>query len=443
MPCSWIRLALAALAGCSSSAEPRAPIASPLLAGAPIRSVALFKNGLGYVRREARVAPGASAVELLLPVPTHGTFSIGADPALATVSSAVARAGAASGTALAASLLELLRANPGREVELTLAEGATVRGQLLSAGEPPVQRPNPYGYYSPTPADTAVVLLETAAGSVALRGDEVRRVSSSGPPLEHRKTERRALLSVQLERASPDEIPLELASLERGWSWAPSYSIQLEEGRAWVELRAAVFAETGDLEDATLQFVTGFPNLRFAHADDPLALQCDLEAFLAALGRPQDGRPATAQQAVLANVAVPDLEPVASLLEELAGQEAGDLFVVERAGVTLRRGERGLYTLFRCEVPCQHVYRWTIEDRAEEQPDWWHRQHGWEKLPPQEEIWHSVRLQNDSAQPWTTAPAATTEKGFLLGQDILHYTAAGARATVLITRAVDVQAERS
>ncbi len=418
--------------------------AGPARVAAPVQSVALFKNGLGVARRAVRVPPGVREVEIQLPVPTHGTFSIGSDPARVALSSAVAREVELPDLAPASSLIELLRANLGREVELTLADRAMV-GRLLSAGVAPTPRFDPYraysSYYYP-PAVSDVVVLGTAQGTVALRGSDVMRVSAGGAPLEVRRSVPRALLELTLDPKSAQEIPLELTSLERGWSWAPSYSIELGEDRARLAARAVVFDEVEDLENATLRFVTGFPNLRFAHVPDPLALQGDLEAFLAALGRAPDSRPMAAQQVVMANVAQPDTGTPAGLPEELAGQEAGDLFVIERRGVSLKRGERLLCALFQAEVPCRHVYQWEIRDRAEERPDWW-RQSDQDEKPLQEEIWHSIRLQNDTPQPWTTAPAMTTRDGLVLGQDILHYAATGALTTVRITRAVDVQAART
>jgi hypothetical protein len=409
---------------------------------APIRSVALFKNGLGFVRREARAARGARQVELRLPIPTHGTFTIASDPELVRLSSAVARAGQAADAVLALNLLELLRANLGREVELTLAEGQKVAGRLLSAGEPEPDWRDPYRYYyGGYPRQSDIVLLSTAEGSMALRGNDVQRVSARGAPLESHRSVPRALLDLAFDAPLERETPLAVTSLERGWSWAPSYTLDLAEGKARIEARAVVFDEVEDLDGATLQFVTGFPNLRFAHVYDPLALQESLAEFLTSLGRAPERGPMVAQQSVTMNLASEGGAPLATLPAELAGQEAADLFLVEKKGVTLRRGERGLYSLFHAEVPCRHVYQWKIPERDPQRPDPWNRER--EEKPPQEEIWHAVRLENDTPQPWTTAPASTTENGFLLGQDILHYTAAGASTLVRITRAVDVQGVRS
>ena len=410
---------------------------------APIRSVALFKNGYGYVRREALAPRGQRAVELLLPLPTHGSFGVATDPARAALRSAVARPGSALDTGYAATLVEILRANLGREVELVVGD-KTLNGRVLSAGEAPQnRRPNPYGYYSgfsPYPLGSEVIVLATASGSMALRGADVQRVSADGAPLEAHRSVPRARLEIGLDPKGEQEVPLALTSLEHGWSWAPSYTIELGQGelgqgRAHLEARAVVFAEAGDLTDATLYFVTGFPNLRFSGTDDPLSLQGDFDEFLASLGV-DDSPSAIGGQSVVQNA---DWESPArpELPADLAGQEAGDLFLFERRGVTLARGERGFYPLFQADVACEHVHQWTIPDRGEPETRWINGRQV--QATPVPEVWHALRLTNDSPQPWTTAPAATTQAGFLLGQDVLHYAAAGASTTVRITRAADVQ----
>ncbi|MSR63911.1 MAG: hypothetical protein EXS08_15910 [Planctomycetes bacterium] len=419
-------LALMSLA-CASPVSAPQEASTPRLS-APIRSVALFKNGYGYVRREVRVPAGTRALELELPVPALGTFTLSVDPALATIVSAIARRGEVPGEEPAGSLRELLHANVGREVTLELDGGAVVRGRLREACAKTAA-----GGYDPWQND--IVLVATAEGSVALRALDVRRVSAA--ELERRRTRPTALLCVTLEPHVAPEFALELTSLERGWSWSPSYALELDGERAHLAARAEVVAEAGELDSATVRFVTGFPNLRFAHVADPLALQGDLDAFLTALGDPPEERAGVARQSVMANFANNprvDGAPPGVLPAELAGEEAGDLFISERENVSLRRGERALVALFQADVDCHHLYQWTI---PAERP----RPSGDDEKG--EEIWHSVRLRNDTPQPWTTAPAMSTRGGLVLGQDVLHYAAAGASTTVRITRAIDVQGTRT
>ncbi|MGH7150700.1 MAG: hypothetical protein ACREIU_08385, partial [Planctomycetota bacterium] len=194
-----------------------------------------------------------------------------------------------------------------------------------------------------------------------------------------------------------------------------------------------------NLEGATLRFVTGYPNLRFSHVADPIAMRGNLAAFLAALGQSAPEESALARQA-LANAFRYRAEADAAFPVSGApapGETAEDLFLYEQKDVSLARGERGLYPLFTVRVPYEHLYEWSIPDTIGEEP-----YQPRPETPREEEIWHSVRLTNDSSLPWTTAPAMTMKNGALLGQDALSYAAVGAKTTVRITRAVDVQGEQ-
>src|SRR5690349_3103271 len=98
-----------------------------------------------------------------------------------------------------------------------------------------------------------------------------------------------------------------------------------------------------------------------------------------------------------------------------------------------------MYPLFEKKVPCEHVYEWEIAETMLERRERFDQR----REPPQQEIWHSLRLTNDTQQPWTTAPAMTQKGGTVLGQDTLRYAAVGSKTTVRITRAIDIQGEES
>jgi hypothetical protein len=171
----------------------------------------------------------------------------------------------------------------------------------------------------------------------------------------------------------------------------------------------------------------------------------DLASFLNDLvNPPQPGRGGRGvvmqQRAVLSNFASrqEDMFPVFPTAPK-NGETREELFFYKQPGVTLKKGERGYYPLYTLDVPYEHVYEWKIGDVLDENERYRDRQE-----PEQaEEVWHSVRLTNTGDMPWTTAPAMTTQRGQVLGQDILYYTSPGARTTVRITQAVDIKAEQA
>ncbi len=410
-----------------------------------VRSAALFKNGLAFTRRTGVLVPGAIEQRLdALPVPAHGSFWIATDPAGVRLVAARARNTTLAERKPALDLTQILRANVGRKLSFFLGEKDIVVGTLLAMPEPPGGEvdpdPRPYGY-RPPPAGALMIVETEEHATIALDPHDVRRVVAAAGALELEYGRTRAASELALTLAAPAAAgsALELCYLEHGLSWAPSYSIELgDDGKALLSAQAEVFDEVEDLSGATLHFVTGFPNLAFAHVVDPIALQGDLDAFLAALGEgPLRSTPQVASQAfsnVLearssARFPVNGPPPEGSALE--------DLFFYEVKDVALARGERGLFPLFTARVAAESYFAWDVPDSLDGST----RDRNAEPRTP--EIWHCVRLANDSGLPWTSAPAMSLKAGRLLGQDTLAYTAVGAKARVRITRAVDVQGDAS
>jgi len=403
-----------------------------------VDTAALFKNGYAFVRRTATVPAGTSRIHIdALPVPTHGTFWMAADPERLTLGQATVRQSRREEPARARNVLELLRANVGRQVTLYL-DDTFVRGRLRSIAEPETgDSPAPRSSYLPVPPRTAdLVILEAGEDEIALSAHAVQRVV--GPDLTDEYLRSREAVAMTVDVDARVDAELTLLYLERGLTWVPSYAIDLSDAEhATLTAKAELLNEVEDFEDARLELVTGYPNLRFSHIVDPIAMQGDLDAFLASLGSFGGGggpESALMTQRVMSNaMSSADAFAFPTAGAPGGGESVGDLFFYELEGVDLARGERGLFQLFSLRVPYEHLYEWAIADTINV------RRNG----PTEQEIWHSVRLTNASSLPWTTAPAMTLEGGRLLGQDILDYTAAGSVSTVRITRAVDVAGEEA
>ena len=177
----------------------------------------------------------------------------------------------------------------------------------------------------------------------------------------------------------------------------------------------------------------------------PLALKGNLQSFL-----DQVTNEATAEggrreqilsQSALSNYAVFDAGGGVGATDEggFVGMAAEDLFFSALGPITLAKGARGHYPLFAAEVPCEEVFRWEIVDAFNE-----HGFYAWRNQePPPDEVWHTLRLTNSTQSPWTTAPATVLRDGRVVGQDVCHYTPAGAKTLVRVTKALDVNAEQA
>jgi len=239
---------------------------------------------------------------------------------------------------------------------------------------------------------------------------------------------------------------LTVSFLGRGITWTPSYLVDIStEARARLSAKALIINETYTLRTISTQLVTGFPHVKFADIFSPIGMRQSLDEFLQALAMREPRRMevshrvlAMAPEATFAREAM-DVAPAYGVAEE--GLIAEDLFLYPAGRISLEPDQVAYVPLFTEAVPYEHLYKWNIPSTTDET--------GRSMPPPppdgrdrEQEIWHSLRLENTTRVPWAAAPAQTVQDGMILGQDTLEHTPPGAETTLRITRALDVRAEQ-
>lgn len=58
------------------------------------------------------------------------------------------------------------------------------------------------------------------------------------------------------------------------------------------------------------------------------------------------------------------------------------------------------------------------------------------------QVWHVLRLENATGQPWTTAPALAVNGSMPVAQDTLKYTPMKGKNTLRLTVATDIRAQQ-
>ena len=417
--------------------------AEPMQVDTQIQSVALFKNGLGYFTRAGELPKAPAQIEVgPLPAAAHGTLWLGWGDGV-EFESLRSREVVATDTRDALSIDELIRANIGKRVRITLpGEDESVVGTILSYSKPETPEPvSPYlSIMPPQPGGQGVILVNTESGTLALGPNQLQRiVFLEDPATDVPVDTKHVAIAGQLAKARRGA-PLSVSYLAKGMTWAPSYMVDIsDDERAMLTAKAVILNEIEDLDGASVDLVTGFPYLEFAEIISPLAKKEDLAGFLNALYRGQSGQmrresSAMAQVAYNAPMDYAMSAPVPDYGAPTEGVEAEDLFFYPVEDVTLARGETGYYPLFSQRIPYEHVYTWEIADYMDE------HDHYREPAGEQRQIvWHSLRLTNETGMPWTTAPAQTIQDGRILGQALLHYTPRGGETLVKITQALGIQ----
>lgn len=428
-------------------------IAAPALK-TRIVSISLFKNGLGFMTREGELPGGTSPVLIEdLPAPALGTFWVYALGNESGVKDLVAFESEKLERVEAISVDEILQANVGQTLELRLSDKETIRAKVLSAfaSRPTgvsASDPNrsPYAPYVPPTEASSLLLLQVGSGTMALNRGSIQQLSSVNAPLKSTIERRKRSVGLRLNSAGRGRVVVQY--LAKGITWVPSCAIDITDSKkARVTTKAEIVDDIEDLDNVTVNLITGFPNLKFADVTDPIAMGGDLAAFLNNLTNPGQGgdfrgdRDAMMRQSVMANrMEERESFPAYSTAAQ-EGQTREELFFYEQKGVTLHKGERGYYPLFTVEAPYEHLYEWKIADGLDEQEQY--RNPGQTGPEKAEDVWHSIRLTNTGSVPWTTSPAMTMQGGQILGQDLIDYTSPGGKTTVRITKAIDVKAERA
>jgi len=440
----------------------------PVQAATRIERVALFKNGLGFFVAQSTL-PDATGPVVVGPFPaaSQGTFWV-AYPANVALENLVARETVIEEPVEAITVAELLRANVGRKVRLYSSQDAVAaEGTIVhfpEDREPTGEEPFATGRVSVPwswpggPGQSQLVLIETADGVTAVAPHAIVRAEFPDKDIARSFTRKvkAAQIHAHLKRPAPGSV-LTTTYLAKGITWSPSYAIDVSDPkRARLSAKATIINEAADLDSVDVALVTGFPNLRFADVVSPLALKENLAQFLQSLARGESRREGEPPSVVTQNVAyfggvggfggqfggaavpertVPDYRAAA------AGLAAEDLFLYPLEDVTLKKKEVGYYPLFTERVPYTHIYQWEIPDYVTEGERYLPRPQKPRERP--EEVWHSLRIENTTKVPWTTAPVQTVQNGQILGQDILSYTPSGGEATVRITQAVSVKATQA
>jgi hypothetical protein len=239
--------------------------------------------------------------------------------------------------------------------------------------------------------------------------------------------------------------------LARGVAWVPAYLIDLsDEKTATFSARALIINELADFNDAEIELITGFPNIRFGEVNSPVAMNQNLSEFMNALARGRTetyrgGGQMLAQQAVMMSEPVSDrfgTPPAPAYSTAAKGLVSEDLFLYPVKHVTLRRGETLWIPLFTSEMPYKHVYTWTIDNLLDKN-DRYSGRRDRAGGKPAEEVWHSCRLVNTLDMPLTTAATEFVKDGKFTGQDVCYYTAPGAKTTIRMNRAMNILAEQN
>lgn len=386
------------------------------------------------------------------------------------------------------SVVELLRANAGKEVTLalqekeapplvcTVVEVLDLPPEEHEAVRPDARaRPMPAAHLaalrmqSPEAALTEsirdlaprggdLVVLRTEKGETVLPVNSIRTLTGAGLVTKMKRKQeveaRTKRLSFDLGAAAAGkESTISLLYFAEGVRWIPTYRIGGELLQdALIELQGEILNEAEDF-DAEVDLVVGVPNFRYKQTISPLSLEATLRQALsqAAPGlMSQSYGNASFQTRRTEHLGVRhgdagdggglDLAP------DLAAARTQDLFVYSAKRLALHKGARATVPLWQSPAAVKHLYTMDVGVVRDAQgggvirqsdPDGQNASVSPMKLE-ENKVWHQIELANASKVPWTTGAALILKNNLPLGQDLLTYTPAGGKVLLPVTVAVDM-----
>jgi len=382
-----------------------------------VRSVAVFKNGMGFFVRDGDVALRAGwCMAGAVPPAVFGTFAI------YSLSEEQA--------------VDVVGAGPGETVEFNGKDGpedlAGKRARLEGCEGLNVTLTTEHDGKSETSTGTLAELTDAFAilnqeGKLhAARLSELKKLQVLDYPLR---------IHVEGKGREGEPARLGMAYLRKGVTWVPEYTLRIvDENTAELTLRATLINEAEDLINTDVHFVVGVPNFLHSEYLTPIAVGQAIRTVAAALpagfqsqmvsnaimnraavaadsrATPGEPRPASAPESG------GNIEDLMRSLPQTGGEAASDFAVYTKKGMTVRRGEKAVVTLFRCRIPYSHYYRWQSPG----------------------DMRHFLLLRNETDTPWTTGPAVAVSEQRPLCEDTVRYTPRGSTYELAVTTAVNV-----
>lgn len=410
---------------------------------APITKLALFKNGVGAVVREAVPLSEPFFIKDEM-TPIHGTLWLTPYTGfrMKTVKHPVPEPNEQPFRNLTATY-------ENREVRISLLNGSgtvtELAGKVIRPVPPkkrnrisqPLQNPSVY-----IPVPERFLTLSLSNGEI-ISIDSSRILSIRAQKLNQTLEQEKETLLIMPETKLAG--PLSIAYLTNGAAWAPSYHLELgADAKMRLSMSCVIINELEDLKDVEVNLISGYPNIQFEKASSPMAPGMTLARFFAQLSGQGDAQynPIAKQgAAVMFNMAyaAASKDSAARGRATLAPSgESEDIHYRNIGRISLNSGERLYLPLESAESTYERIVEWAIDDRRDD----WGRPLRFDNAERYNgTLWDAVRFRNPFRSPITTAPIEITDGGKFLGQTTINWVNPDQSNILRITRAMTVIGE--
>ncbi len=330
-----------------------------------------------------------------------------------------------------ASHANLLQRNIGKEVKIHLSNEVD---EASFAYKGTIEKVYPQGN------NQSIIILKEANNWITLKETDIMRVVFLEEPNFDYSIdipELKPVIELEFSNKATTQ-NLDMMYLQNGLKWVPQYLLNLEsENKGSLILQAEIANDVEDIENVPVDFVVGVPNFKYATKN---ALLVD---FLGQIGIPSNRNQFTQNAFSNSNIAYGvEAAPSASISDaaSVEGSENEDLFFYNIPSLTLPKGGRAVKRLFEESIKLTHLYETNIDANTENRRSY--QQASVLSQTKQNPVYHVVKLENTTNQPWTSAPILVmNEQGRTrpISQDLMKYTASGSNAFIKLTETPDVK----
>jgi len=353
-----------------------------------LKSVAIFRDGFGYYVREGQVKlENGWATTNFVPAAVRGTiyfYSLDKGDRIDTV--------------ITTRDNRLDFANP-QELRAKLADKIGLRLVVLTGGGQRFE-----GELAKLLDD--MLLLQVGAGFSAVPYAQIAAVSLPGYPVK-----------VKVETKDPNKIAhLGVAYLQDGIRWEPSYVLNIDGGKANLQLRASLQNTTESLSKSEVLFVVGSPFVANRGIQDIFGATIPADLAGTTGGAP-------AMKSPDAGKALADREErPGAPMATIAGEEAGELYFYRKSNLSLATNDIAMVSIFQQDVPISPSFDWNADG---------------------EEIIYLLNIKNTTKQPLTTGSVFVIEEGKAMGQETIRYTPPEGTAELRLSRGIGLRVEKT
>lgn len=405
--------------------------------GLKTRSVSMFNNGYTYVVSSGQVNCESGVFTLRdkeIPPAVAGTiwFSSGKG-----ISHAEFRKDTTSKMADAVNVMQLLKANMGKKVTITMT--ATMGQPIQYSGEI-----INVVYDSAVVSDYApgYVTMKTEKGPVSIFRNmlnySVIEFAADGVNRYPQSTVSNQL-NVHL-KGNPKSADLTMAWVQRQQAWEPAYRMRLSgTKKAALQLNADISSPGFAMDGADLNLIAASPSV--VNGTRLSRLTGSAEWYSADLGSEDDedrydGIDGQAWQiSAVARKAIEDVE--------VSRDKAADYYIYRLKNISLKPGAHAQVPILSADLDVAHVYQSLLPPATEsgivgtEEP----------AIPVYYPVYHKIRTKNTLAEPWVPAALMleTEEKNgsVFISQVYMPATAPGETALITVDKSTDMVVQQS